>query len=61
MNEFVKVICSEDGGFDVVGCSLVLEQNEDLWRAAKPLTQQCILGHQTLKSEGESSKSREQN
>lgn len=52
MNEVVQVICSEDGGFDAVGQSLILKQDEDLWRTAKPLTHRCILGDQTLQSRG---------
>lgn len=59
LNEFVKVICSEDCDFDLMGQSLILKQNEDLWRTAKPLTHQCILGDQILQSKGKSSEKRE--
>lgn len=54
-NEAVQVICSEDCNFDVVGQRLIVKQNEDLWRAAKPGAHRCILPDQTLQSKGKSS------
>lgn len=55
------MVSSEDSGFGTVGQRVILMQDEDLWRAAKPFTQQCILGDQTEESLGESSKCREEN
>lgn len=54
----MQVISSEDSDFDAVSQSLIVKQNEDLWRTAKPLTHQCILVDQTLDSKGNSSKRR---
>lgn len=55
-NKAVQVIRSEDSNFDVVSQHLIVKQNEDLWRTAKPSAHGCILPDQTLQSKVKSSR-----
>lgn len=50
VDQAVEVVCSEHSGFDAMCKCLILEQDEDLRGAAKPLTQGCILREQSLQT-----------